>query len=116
MTTIYIKLLNEGTNVYRPVPSLKKDDNIYEVLGKDIYDSQDETWEFPPGSIVVCEWQKLSGGDCLVATFSKYRGPHHQQAGPAFPRHVPHGAEGEPARHLQRDSARGRRQGDERAQ
>lgn len=67
MTTIYIRLLNEGTEVYRPVHSIEKGNHLFEVLGKDIYDPEDETWEFPPGSIVICEHQELSGQDCLVA-------------------------------------------------
>ena len=65
--TIYIRLLNEGTEVYRPVPSLQQGDNIYKVFGNDIYDPNDETWEFLPGSVVICEQRQLSGEICLVA-------------------------------------------------
>jgi hypothetical protein len=55
---IYIKMLNEGTMVYRPVPAYKIEDRIYKVHGFDIYDPEDEIWEFPPGTLVLVEEQK----------------------------------------------------------
>jgi len=65
--TIYINLLEEGTTVYRPVEAIKLDDNIYQILGEDIYCPEDETWEFLPGEIVKAEYRKLSDGLFLVA-------------------------------------------------
>ena len=51
-TTIYVKLLNEGTEVYRPVTATHISGNRYQVEGFDIYDPEDELWEFPPGCYV----------------------------------------------------------------
>jgi hypothetical protein len=63
---IYIELLDEGTKVYRPVPSIKVDKNVYKVGGFDIY-GEDELWAFPPGTIVYVEKRKISDEILLVA-------------------------------------------------
>ena len=64
---IYIQLLEEGTIVYRPVPALEVKNNIYEVRGSEIYDPEDEVWEFSPGTYVLVEEQNLNGENVLVA-------------------------------------------------
>jgi len=64
---IYIKLLGEGTMVYRPVPAIELKKNVYEVRGEEIYDLEDEIWEFTPGMYVVVEKQELGGELVLVA-------------------------------------------------
>lgn len=64
---IYIQLLEEGTKVYRPVPAIEIEGNIYEVQGFEIYDREDEVWEFPPGTYVLVEEQNLDGENVLVA-------------------------------------------------
>jgi hypothetical protein len=64
---IYIALMDEGTNVWRPTPALRLEDNSYVVLKPDDYDPLVEHWEFPPGTIVVCETKKTSDGSMLAA-------------------------------------------------
>jgi len=64
---IYIQLLDEGTKVYRPVPAIKIENNIYKLQGFDIYDPEDEIWEFSPGTYVKVEKQYLDGEDVLIA-------------------------------------------------
>lgn len=64
---IYIQLLEEGTKVYRPVPAIEIESNIYEVQGFEIYDPEDEAWEFTPGTYVLVEEQNLDGENVLVA-------------------------------------------------
>jgi hypothetical protein len=56
--TIYIKLLEEGTDVWRPTLGEFIKDSIYKVLPTDGYDPDLEEWEFIPGAIVICEVQK----------------------------------------------------------
>lgn len=59
---IYIKLLNEDVFVMRPTLEEKMGkDNIYKVLPTPNYDPEDEEWEFPPGSIVMCETEIREG-------------------------------------------------------
>ena len=64
---VYIQLLEEGTKVYRPVPAIEIENNIYEVQGFGIYDPENEVWEFPPGTYVLVEEQNLGGENVLVA-------------------------------------------------
>jgi len=64
---IYIQLLDEGTKVYRPVPACEIENNIYEVGGFEIYNPEDEVWEFPPGTYVLVEAQNLDEENVLVA-------------------------------------------------
>lgn len=59
--TIYIRLLGEGTEVVRPTKAEEIDDGIFRVLPTPDYDSEDEHWEFTPGSVVRSE--KRAGGD-----------------------------------------------------
>lgn len=67
MERIYVKLINEGSVAYRPVPSLKVDDNIYKLGGSDMYDIEDETWEFLPETLALVKKKELEGKLVLVA-------------------------------------------------
>lgn len=68
---IYIQLLDEGTEVYRLTQGEELGNNIFRVLPTDSYDPEDETWEFPPGSIVRCQletrYQGIDPHELLVA-------------------------------------------------
>jgi hypothetical protein len=62
--TVYVKLLEEGTDVWRPVEAQHLHDHCFLLLGKP---EDDEMWEFSSGSTVICEHRELSGGICEVA-------------------------------------------------
>lgn len=64
---IYVRLLNEGVKVYRPVPAKKMGRSIYQLGGANFYDPNDETWEFLPQSVVRVESQSLNDELVLVA-------------------------------------------------
>ena len=67
MKIIYVRLLDEGTTVYRPVPATFIKNETYRLgLPKDHY-STDENWEFPTGGIVRVEKKILNGIEELVA-------------------------------------------------
>lgn len=67
-TIIYIQQFEEGTPTYRPVPAIKLyNKNVYILKGEDIYDPEDEVWEFKPGTHVIAEKRKLSDGMFLIA-------------------------------------------------
>ena len=66
---IYIRLLNEGTDVWRPVDSLPVGDGLYRIAPAS-WPLTDEIWEFQPGSVVQCAEKQLSTGTHLVATKS----------------------------------------------
>jgi hypothetical protein len=63
--TIYVQLLDEGTDVWRPVEATRLADNVFTILG---VIPDDEVWAFPPGSRVLCEPRSAQGeADQLVA-------------------------------------------------
>jgi hypothetical protein len=60
-SVIYIQLLDEGVDVWRPTEGEMIADMVFKVLPTENYDPEDEHWEFPPGTIVRCEKQILYG-------------------------------------------------------
>jgi hypothetical protein len=67
MEVVYVALLHEGVSVWRPTQAKKLEDGTYELLATPDYDPDDETWEFLPGALVVCEAKKLSNRVVLAA-------------------------------------------------
>lgn len=65
--TVHVRLLDEGTDVWRPTTARLVGPATYELRPTPDYDAMHETWEFEPGTVVRCEWRDLSGGRCLVA-------------------------------------------------
>jgi hypothetical protein len=53
-TEIYIELLEEGTDSWRPTMAEALGDNLFRVLPTPNYDPYDELWAFLPGSVVRC--------------------------------------------------------------
>lgn len=67
--TIYIYLLDEGTDVWRPVEAENLGDNRYRIISIN-NDPEDEKWEFQTDDIVRCEKKTLTDSAphlCLVA-------------------------------------------------
>ena len=64
--TIYVRLLDEGTDAWYPVEAVPVSDGIYEIVGKNP-DPEDLHWEFGEGSKVRCRPRQLSDGPQLVA-------------------------------------------------
>ena len=64
---IYIKLLDEGTIVYRPVPAIETGKNIYLIKGYELHDPEDENWEFLPGTEVAVIEKKINENIVLIA-------------------------------------------------
>ena len=56
---IFIALLDEGTDVWRPVSANALGGGEFEVLGKV---PAGETWQFPPGAKVRCKRKVFSDG------------------------------------------------------
>ncbi len=55
---MYVKLINEGSVAYQSVPSSKFSSNIYKLDGSDIYDIEDEIWEFLPAILVLTKKER----------------------------------------------------------
>ena len=64
---MYVKLINEGSVAYQSVPSSKCSNTIYKSEGADIYDIEDEIWEFLPDILVLTKRKELEGKLVLVA-------------------------------------------------
>lgn len=58
-TVLLMALLNEGTEVWRPVAVKTLDDGTYQILGPM---PDDEQWTFVPGSIVASRLRTFSDG------------------------------------------------------
>jgi hypothetical protein len=58
--TIYIELLDEGVNVWRPVEAERREDGLYRIVSGP--PDETETWKFPQGTVVRCEERTFSGG------------------------------------------------------
>jgi hypothetical protein len=64
---IYVALLDEGVDVWRPVLAEQFSDTVFRIEEQP-YERDIETWEFGPGEEVVCEMISRSGGPFLAAT------------------------------------------------
>jgi hypothetical protein len=62
--TIYMELLDEGTDVWRPVQAEPIGGGLFRVIGPV---PEDERWAFQPGTVVRCKKIKMSGGTHLTA-------------------------------------------------
>jgi hypothetical protein len=65
--TIYVALLDEGIDVWRPVEAERPSPDRYLIVDQD-YDPGIERWEFEPGTVVRCRKEKRNGRRILVAT------------------------------------------------
>jgi hypothetical protein len=63
-TVVYVKLLGEAVDVWRPVNAQSLGDGIYRITGSA---PEAEEWEFPPVSRVRAEVRALSDGPQLAA-------------------------------------------------
>lgn len=65
--TVYVRLLDEGVPVLRPVPAVVLSPGSCRLEPTEDYDPNDETWEFPPGTTVRCETITHDGDSVLLA-------------------------------------------------
>ena len=61
---VYVRLEDEGTDGWRPVDAVKKNDGVFQIISAQ---PEDESWEFPSGSQVKCQKQRFQNGEALVA-------------------------------------------------
>jgi hypothetical protein len=67
-TVVYVRLLDEGTEVWRPAPAIPLGDGSFRIIKPDDYDPETEAWEFPPDARVRCVRRKFAdGGESLAA-------------------------------------------------
>ncbi len=59
-TTIFIGLLDEGTEVWRPVEAERVREGVFRIIGRE---PEGERWQFASGSLVRCRQRTFSGGE-----------------------------------------------------
>lgn len=64
---IYVELLNEGIQVWKPVAATRISETVYEILDDGTYDREIEEWMFPPGTWVQCAFRKFRKVEARVA-------------------------------------------------
>ena len=67
---VYVPLLGEGTDVWRPVPAIpvgSDSQQVFILLRPVDFDSADEDWEYLPGMMVQCDRKNKDGESWLVA-------------------------------------------------
>lgn len=68
--TIYVALLNEGTDCWRPVEASLQGDGLYLLSGSI---PELEEWEFSPGATVRCEEKKFADGEVGLVAVKQVR-------------------------------------------
>jgi hypothetical protein len=58
MTTVYVALLDENVDVWRPAQAEHVGGDLYRLTGEQ---PDDEVWPFSPGDVVRCQLRSLSG-------------------------------------------------------
>jgi hypothetical protein len=64
---IYVRLLEEGTEVSRPTQALDLGNGLFRLEATVDYDPESEMWEFVPGSEVRGEMRSSESGSYLFA-------------------------------------------------
>jgi hypothetical protein len=57
---IYVALLDEGTDVWRPVQAISVGRNVYRIISEN-QNPELECWQFQTGDMVRCKVKKFSG-------------------------------------------------------
>jgi hypothetical protein len=68
---IFVALMDEAVDVWRPVTAERVDVDSWRLLGPM---PDDEVWEFQPGELVRLEMRTLSDGEVPVAVRSREGG------------------------------------------
>ena len=66
--TIYVALLEEGTDCWRPVLAEPIDSETYRIKGEI---PEEEVWEFQPGDVVRCRAKTFSDGSSGLVPYAK---------------------------------------------
>ena len=68
---IYVRLLDEGVDCWRPVQAHLITDNHYQIDAGQPYDEEDEKWEFPPGTHVLVRDRVMHDDKSAPVAFSQ---------------------------------------------
>ena len=72
---IYVQLLDEGTEVWRPVEAVHIQDDLYRITGAN-EQPDDECWPFSAGSVVRCETKRTKEADLILVAIEQVKDAH----------------------------------------
>jgi hypothetical protein len=64
---LYVRLLNEGTEVFRPTQAFEVGGGLFRLIAAPDYNPEDEEWELLPGETVRVAVHHGANGDFPVA-------------------------------------------------
>jgi len=64
---VYVRLLNEGTEAFRPTRALDLGGGLFRLMAAPDYDPEDEEWEFLPDKTIRIEIHQGRSGDFPLA-------------------------------------------------
>jgi hypothetical protein len=64
---LHVRLLNEGTEAFRPTRALKLGGGLFKLVASPGYNSGVEAWEFLPGTLVRAEIHGSPKGNIALA-------------------------------------------------
>ena len=67
---IYVALLNENVEVWRPIEAILVEKGIYRIISENL-NPDDEQWEFSTGDLVQCSTKIFSGGSSGLVAMKK---------------------------------------------
>ena len=65
-TQLYVRLLDKGSEVSRPTLAHEVGGGLYKLFPTPDYDTDNESWEFVPGSMVRVEERSNSAGETFL--------------------------------------------------
>ena len=75
VATVYVALLDEGVDVWRPVQAEHAGGDLYRLTGEP---PDDEVWAFAVGDVVRCQMRTLNGDggqrEPVLVAYEKSRG------------------------------------------
>lgn len=73
--TVFVRMLDEGTDVWRPVQAIRLGETTYRIADDPV--PEDEAWVFQPGDVVVVEHRQ--GGAPETTLIAVARATHFDE-------------------------------------
>lgn len=70
---IYVRLSDEGTDVWRPAQARTLPGGVFQLLEPEDYNPEAEIWEFPPHTKVKCAVKRFADGEEGLAAIAYAR-------------------------------------------
>jgi hypothetical protein len=68
---VYVPLLDQGADVWRPVDAVRVGRDLYQLLG---LEPDDERWQFKPGAVVRCTEREFQDGSRWIVAVEERGG------------------------------------------